>query len=154
MLSRSPDCFPCVDSDFQRVVGFPLKARFVANAVLEIRLALRVAPRQSVEDGSRNKIIPRGQGIIAVEEKEDNKYQRGEIMSRFEEFIVSVSKPRDRGESEPGLGKQCDDSRYPDSSVVPLFHDIAHANVIDDEGEGVHQSEDEHRPGGPGVPVV
>lgn len=154
MLSRGPDCFSCADCDFQCVIGFALKARFVADAVLEVCLALRVAPGQGVENGSRNKIIPRGQGIIAVEKEEDDKHQRGEIMGRFEEFIVSVSKPRDRGKSEPGLGKQCDDSRYPDSSVVPLFHDVAHTNVIDDEGEGVHQSEDEHRPGRPGMPVV
>ena len=154
MLSRGPDYFACVDCDFQSVVGLALEARFVADAVFEIRLALRVAPGQSVKNGSCNEIIPRTQGIVAVEKEEDNKYQCCEVMGRFEEFIVSVSEPRDRGESKPGLGEQCHDSCYPESSVIPLFHDVAHADVIDDEGERVHQGENEHRPGGPGMPVI
>lgn len=91
MLSRCPSRYSCLDCDLQCVVAFPLKARFVADPVLEIRLALRVAPGQSVENGGGDEVVPRGQGIVAVEEKEDDKYQSGYIMGRFEEFIVSIS---------------------------------------------------------------
>lgn len=58
MLSHSPYCFTSVDCDFQGVVSLTFKARFVADAVLKICLALRVAPGQSVENGGGDEVVP------------------------------------------------------------------------------------------------
>lgn len=57
---------------------------------LKVRPALGVEPGQGVKYSSTNKIIPRRQDMVAVEEKEDNEYKCGNEMGRFEELVVTL----------------------------------------------------------------
>lgn len=60
------------------------------QAMLEVRPTLRIGPRQSVEHTGANEIVPRRQGVVAMEEEEDDEDEGGEEMGGLEDLVVSL----------------------------------------------------------------